>query len=289
MVVVPTRDDPTSPAQEQQIALLTALFKSYGDFPQDFHLPGPNYIVPDRGSTLIGVGIFFMLLAIFIASTRIFLRARLENLRLGTDDWTIIPSTVLAFVLTVLQIVGAQNGGLGRHVYDNTYAEIKTSLGIIYSSTLLYFFTVTCTKISLLLFVRRLTSGTAPLLRWILYGLMSFHVILLFIAVVVFGAECSPREAAWDLDVLVQKKQCINTTTAMIFFNIIFLFSDIIVMAMPIWIVWQLRLPRKSRLAIDGLFASGTFACICSIAKTAYYGKYYNSYDFTCKRSQFGR
>jgi hypothetical protein len=131
----PTRD--VIPADDfselLQLIDLKALFQSYSDFPPNFTQPytlNPHYVPPDRGSLVLGVAIAWLVLAIIVVSTRIYLRARWKGLRLGWDDWFIVPSLVLAFILTIVQVVCVKQGGLGRHVYDNFFGEIGVSLKV---------------------------------------------------------------------------------------------------------------------------------------------------------------
>lgn len=45
---------------------------------------------------------------------------------------------------------------------------------------------------------------------------------------------------------------------------------DFVILAIPIRLVWKLRLPVKQRVVVSGLFAIGSLACIASVCKAAY-------------------
>ena len=66
------------------------------------------------------------------------------------------------------------------------------------------------------------------------------------------------------------------------FANIANLLTDILILAMPIPIVWSLRLDRQKKFGVCGLFLLGGFVCVASIMRFYYLESVGKGVDPTC-------
>ncbi|KAF2804430.1 uncharacterized protein BDZ99DRAFT_481249 [Mytilinidion resinicola] len=73
---------------------------------------------------------------------------------------------------------------------------------------------------------------------------------------------CSLRKKAWNN--LVPGK-CLDNNTMIMITCIWNIASDIIILGLPARSVWKLRIPRKKRISIVLLFATGLLACITNV------------------------
>lgn len=65
----------------------------------------------------------------------------------------------------------------------------------------------------------------------------------------------------------------------MLVFGIINVINDFMVLALPIPIVWKLKLPIKQRIAVISILSISFLACIAGIIRVVYSERYIESYD----------
>lgn len=65
-----------------------------------------------------------MALVILITGTRLGLRFFRKDLKVGYDDFAIIPAALATVAYMAIAIASVVYGGAGKHVYDMTYEEL---------------------------------------------------------------------------------------------------------------------------------------------------------------------
>jgi hypothetical protein len=120
------------------------------------------------------------------------------------------------------------------------------------------------TKISILLFYRRLTSGTVS--NGFLYGVYS---AIAFVAAyfIVFSINlfvgCRPFYSFWkQVDIIWNSENqgnyhCIDEPANMTAAAIVSVIQDFIACGMPTILFWKLHLPRKQKIAMGAIFGVG--------------------------------
>ncbi|KAL9031243.1 MAG: hypothetical protein Q9196_000711 [Gyalolechia fulgens] len=138
-------------------------------------------------------------------------------------------------------------------------------------------------KLSILTFYRRLFPQQNTTARWRLC-----HVTLCIASVAlgiisIFGTafQCTPVEYLWDRT--IPGGRCINFAVFARFTNVANMLTDILILAMPIPIVWNLHLDRHKKIGVCGLFSLGGFVCIASIMRFYYLENYGEGRDVTCQ------
>ncbi len=66
-----------------------------------------------------------MVLVILITGTRLYLRFSRRDLRVGIDDYVIIPAALLTIAFLAIVMSEVTYGGAGKHLYDLTYKELN--------------------------------------------------------------------------------------------------------------------------------------------------------------------
>jgi hypothetical protein len=125
-----------------------------------------------------------------------------------------------------------------------------------------YIFVTHCTKISILLFYRRLSSGTfSAWFVWVIRA-MIVVVILSFIsleATLLFG--CRPFNAFWNqVDFgweAFHKYVCYDEGVSQYATIISGAFQDFVACLVPMILIKKLPLPRRQKVALFGLFSLG--------------------------------
>ncbi|KAF6229956.1 hypothetical protein HO133_004294 [Letharia lupina] len=187
------------------------------------------------------------------------------------DDYLIFLSLILALGLCAMLILCAHFGS-GRHIDELDIDTITKFLKVQWAFEFVYSITITTVKLSVLLFYHRMFPNSATTLKFKigLYGLAAVSVVLglgTFIAVVF---ECDLTTLYWDR---TSYGLCINMKAFLLSMAILNLFTDVLILILPISVVWELQIKKSQKVAISGMFLLGGFVCLSSIVRTCFVGK----------------
>ncbi len=93
-----------------------------------------------------------------------------------------------------------------------------------------------------------------------IWFVLIFYIAVLFVAVF----ACWPREKIWDP--LVPGK-CVNAPAVLITTSAINAATDLVILFLPIVSVWKLQMGSHKKWGVSAIFATGSFAVICSIMR----------------------
>jgi hypothetical protein len=142
-------------------------------------------------------------------------------------------------------------------------------------------------KISILCFYRRISGSLKTAF------VRSVQAMIIFCAVymVIFGCllifTCTPVigtvhlfDIGWRLK---HEVSCHDEGAIVVTCAIIGTVQDFIICSLPVFLVWNLKMPRRTKIALCGIFGVGLITCVCGILRT-----YYATYVYYCKwvRSQ---
>lgn len=107
-------------------------------------------------------------------------------------------------------------------------------------------------------------------------------VIATFLAFVIAGLfQCNPIAFAWDKSIL--GGQCFDVT-ALFYANAgLNIFQDVFIYILPMKLLWQVKIPRKQKIALVIVFAVGGFVCITGMLRLNSLKTASISKDPTCK------
>lgn len=71
---------------------------------------------------------------------------------------------------------------------------------------------------------------------------------------------------------------CYNEGAIIVACAVISTLQDLIICMLPIFLIWNLKITQRQRLALCGIFGVGLITCICGIMRT-----YYAIYIYYCK------
>ncbi|KAK1148344.1 hypothetical protein N8T08_010154 [Aspergillus melleus] len=155
-------------------------------------------------------------------------------------------------------------GAFGKHEDDVPQELLIRTLKLYFIAQILYKINIGLTKISILLLYLRLFIQ-----RWFFITCWTWIVIITaFTLSTVISSifQCTPVQYAFDKS-LPGHSSCINLTAfwyANAAFNI---FSDLVLVALPVPVISRLQLPPRLKLILCGIFAVGIFVCITSILR----------------------
>lgn len=251
------------------------------DWPQPNHT-NPETRGPGASYTLITV----LVLTIIVFTARMWARLIVARTA-GLDDLLISIAMVLVVGSTVASVLGIRRYGFQWHAWDQTAETKVTTRQITLSIEILYLAATTLIKISILCFYRRLASGA--LSKIFLYCVQSSIAIfalhgVIFSLVIIFSY--SPIEGFWHLfDIpwrLRNHLTSLDEGAIIVAVTVMGTIHDIIVCALPIILVWNLRMPRRQKVGLVFIFGAGVLCCLCGVMRT-YYAiyVYYYTYDIT--------
>jgi len=106
------------------------IFDPSKGFPSLVQRP-PNFHYTSRGPGIIASATVTIFLIITITGTRLCLRFFRRDLKVGYDDYLVIPAALLTIALLAIVISLVTYGGAGKHIYDLTYQEFNWLLKVI--------------------------------------------------------------------------------------------------------------------------------------------------------------
>ncbi|PWY82518.1 hypothetical protein BO83DRAFT_423337 [Aspergillus eucalypticola CBS 122712] len=187
-----------------------------------------------------------LLAAIVAIGARITAR-RISRVQLGPEDWTIF-AAVLGEITYGVIFAKAINNGQGRHII---FIKDLVSFSMGYVAAIVsYSYTVMVTKISILIFYRRLFRS-----RWLMAcsWIIGIIVVMYNLAVILIaGLQCIPLSDLWT-----GGSSCINTEPPFTGLAIINIFTDVAILTLPVKPVLSLRMPKAQKVQVLGIFLLG--------------------------------
>jgi len=247
-------------------------------------LLNPHYIPQDRGQMILAVAITMLVLTMITVVIRLVTRWKLVGGQkgIGWDDWLMIPAVMSLAAYTTGNILGVKHGGLGKHIYDSTMAEIIFLVKVTYILTVLYIMEAFFVKMSILIFYLRLTGRAYLGIRRTIIGMMVFVSVHTVAYVIGFSVVCGPS-VHWNSTVHFTGT-CPNQNVfrnSFIGVSSIHVITDFVILLLPIRIVWRLQVPLSRKFSLAALFGLGLVACIASIMRLVNTPKVSSDPDFT--------
>ncbi|GLA36924.1 hypothetical protein AnigIFM63309_003421 [Aspergillus niger] len=238
----------------------------------------PNFVnAPGSEYQIYSVSIGLCAAATLVLIVRLYTRAFiLKNLHL--DDACCVMGQLCAWIFAILSIINVKNG-YGVHIWD-LYLDQLTAFKKKYdlAEEDVYSLGVWFVKTSILLFYLRLSPEKR--FRQITYAIMAFVAAYSLTSILVFTLGCQPVAAMWDVSKSAGAK-CVDQFS-FVYANAAFnVFSDVIILILPIRLCWSLQVSWRQKTMLLMLFILGSFACIVSCVRIITMMPFIHSSDFT--------
>ncbi|KAK4222274.1 hypothetical protein QBC38DRAFT_513072 [Podospora fimiseda] len=198
---------------------------------------------------------------------RLWTRARIVR-SVGLADFMIILALITSAGMCAAMVYGRSETtetehGMGRHYYDiDMERHLPSMMKGFWFSLLFYILSLAFTKISICLLY--LTIFTLEWARKGAYAVLAIVVIHNTWATITTLTMCIPLHGVWDHS--FEDKWCqppnawwVNTGLTIV--------TDFLICILPIPIVGPLKLPRRQKIVVVGIFAIGFFICIVSLIR----------------------
>ncbi|PVI04147.1 hypothetical protein DM02DRAFT_640189 [Periconia macrospinosa] len=203
-----------------------------------------------RGRQAIVVTSAFNALALLVGLLRIYTRVFIVRY-FGVEDGFTAFVLICSVGLTVTIAIQAKYG-LGEHISQLSLPTIENSLKAFYASLIIYNLSLGLIKLSLLFQYKRIfPTKRFQIACWIVMGIVSAHATW-----AVFGSvfACFPVDAFW---LKTKEATCLNQR-AMWFTNAaINIFTDLVIIILPMPVVRSLNLEKRQKQALIAIFAIG--------------------------------
>ncbi|TLD37770.1 hypothetical protein E2P81_ATG03445 [Venturia nashicola] len=245
----------------------------------------PNYVNPEtRGWGIVVLVAVLLALTYVVVLLRLLARFVLAK-NAGIDDALIIFNMVPLTGLAVSLCLAFKLYGFDRHVWDSPIAVLINSRKITMALEALYLTSTATTKISILLFYRRLSAGTVSNgFIYSVYAAIAFVVVYYFIFMINLFIGCHPVEAFWlqANPFSSMKYQCLDEAANLIAAGVISVVQDLLACGMPMVLFWKLQIPVRQKFALGAIFGIGFFLCLCGALRIVTTAPiYYETYDMT--------
>ncbi|KAL2835487.1 hypothetical protein BJY01DRAFT_252611 [Aspergillus pseudoustus] len=217
-----------------------------------------------------------MAIATVFVCLRFWARTANKNV-LAYDDWSLLVSLAFAYGTGICCILGGRYG-IGKHIWVVEPDDVITSMRIIFAYVILYATTVPMVKLSVLLLYRRIFR-----LTWALYFCAFLSIGYMIAVTAGISLACVPTSYFWTqwVDPLNGGHCRINLYLFYLWNGVANLFTDVIILCLPMPIVWRLQMPRSQKWAISGIFLLGGFVCVATIVRIYTITKMKSSVDIT--------
>ncbi|ORY00952.1 hypothetical protein BCR34DRAFT_101650 [Clohesyomyces aquaticus] len=220
----------------------------------------------DRRSWFLGLNVAFLGLAYAAVGLRLVSRLKIGT-KVGLDDWLIC---VAALLLTghASCLFAAVVFGMGRHAI-----MIQNPKGFALASIVAQTFYNICTptiKLSILALYSRIFHRTQTWFTPTLYVTALFVLLTTFPQCFTYIFKCVPISSLWEDPRPRAKVYCINFQAVIVSFGIINILTDWWILALPIPVVMNLQMERRTKWSVCALFLLGGFVCGVSIIRLLY-------------------
>ncbi|KAG9697420.1 ribosomal protein L27, partial [Aureobasidium melanogenum] len=198
----------------------------------------------------------------------------------GFDDFVIMVSLFLSWVvlgLTVAMVVS----GFGSYVWSNPLDLHSTTAKLYLSWNVLYVFLIHVTKASILTqYLRIFPTRTMRRLTWLLFAALVPSVLWGVFASIFI---CNPVRKVWRP---MTPGKCLSTRTYWVSVTAVNIVLDFAVLALPMPVISRLKLPKKQKIGLVGVFLLGFFTCAVSVVRLVLVHNAYVRHDFTASSAE---
>ncbi|OQO13935.1 hypothetical protein B0A48_00810 [Cryoendolithus antarcticus] len=225
--------------------------------------PKPNYTNPSVQSVDLASWACALLgLTTFTCATRLWLRGFGRAGTFGLDDVFLIPSWLFGGMFTAICVVFTQRAYGNRNIWDIPPDHWEKVAQCLWFGELAFLISGCCTKVSVLLFYRRLVEGTyTKAWRYAVWLAIAFTVSYTLVFVIFLFTNCKPFDAYWKafnpIYATTQEYTCIDTKVINILAGVFASLSDLYAVALPCIITWNLDMPRPQKIGLNIIFSLG--------------------------------
>ncbi|KAF2008891.1 hypothetical protein BU24DRAFT_429151 [Aaosphaeria arxii CBS 175.79] len=291
----------TCPHDDQDISRCP-FFPSY--YPFQSHVPSlwaihAITLVDTRTMTAIPLSVnpkgraIIIVLGVFLALDFLFVLARywarhIKGRSLEFNDWAMFSALISVTALYFTEVAAVRNGGVGLHVMEivmqwGGMETVMTAGKLVLTADILWNVATLTIKMSILHLYISIFGLTSPKFCRLVWGVMGFCVISTIVFVVQILVLCRPLAFFWDKTIA---GKCGSLPLTYLIPGIIITVEDIVTFALPMQLLWNLRMKTGKKLGAIFIFGIGFGICLMSGVRLKYVIEL-DTQDFTASIWQF--
>ena len=201
------------------------------------------------------------------------------------DQLLLIPAFLGAVMWTTLVVLCCVRYGTDRHTWDVPLDEFENSaLYGAFLAEIAFLISTCCTKVSILLFYRRLTEGTYnKKWKWATIAAIVFTVVFCIGFGLVLCLQCRPTEAYWRslTFTYTDNYKCADTKILNPISGALSVVSDFYSVLLPMAMTRHFDIDRRKKIALNAVFSLGLLVVAAGAIRTWYLTKLGYDYDIT--------
>lgn len=205
---------------------------------------------PYRGHTALVTTAVLTSISGFIVVLRLFTRSLLVKY-IGREDWIIIAALACSFVYLGLTL-SEVHFGLGYHSYNLPREELRQQLKRLWLSFPFYNASLSLTRFSILFqYLRIFPNHSFRLACFIVMGVVGSFSIW---TIVSGFLHCNPISDFWTES---DSGYCLSFEGVWVFNSVMNIVTDLILLALPMYPLAQLQLPKLQKIGLMLMFSMG--------------------------------
>lgn len=215
------------------------------------------------------VNVVFMVLVPVALGLRMYSKISVFR-KLESDDVAAIIGTAgsLALSSVALHMLG---NGYGKHLWDGPFSTMiqrsENFIKELIACNILHSFSLSFAKTSIIILYNRIFDAH-PWFRRTMWCTLSICWTMFVLTIFISVFQCNPIDGAWSFRVMyLGRSSCVDMKAYLYASNAVNIFTDGVVVVLPIVPIMKLRLPRRKKVAVCLLFLVGGFSCASSIVR----------------------
>ncbi|QDS73569.1 hypothetical protein FKW77_001161 [Venturia effusa] len=246
-----------------------------------------NHLNPSetRGWGLVTLVVVLSLITLVTVVARIWARTKIQH-NAGVDDVIIVATMASPIMNTTAKI---KSNEYIRRFRQQAWLLLLLLITMLISAT--YVVSTSLTKISILLFYKRLSEGAVSKgFRFAVRLCIGFVVAYMVTFLATLFLTCRPINSYWNQVSIPWARsheegvdyRCFDEAADILAASAVSIVQDFIVCGLPTLLFWKLQLPRRQKLALGAIFGVGFFLCITGILRIIYITNiFFHTYDVT--------
>ena len=187
-------------------------------------------------------------------------------------------------MFTTLIILDCNHYGVDRHLWDVPIEKFEGLALMAWTSELAFLVSTCCTKVSVLLFYRRLVRGTYnKIWRWMTVGAIYLTIGYGLGFIIALVLNCRPTNAYWKSLSLTYTGEytCTDTRILNPISGALSVLSDFYAVVLPMGMLHNFDIDRRKKIALYSVFSLGLLVVAMGSVRTYYLSELGYNYDIT--------
>ncbi|RKU48546.1 hypothetical protein DL546_007390 [Coniochaeta pulveracea] len=206
--------------------------------------------------------IIIMVLSITTYLLRLYCRKKTGQ-DLGCDDYLMGIGLLISLEPCICEILLVYNG-LGHHIWNVPKEQAARFAKISFALQRANQISLCCIKVSIVMFYLRIFGGTRQFRR-AAYAVIGYTVAWAISTWIVNLTVCTP--IAYYYDRTIPGGTCRNQAISGSINGGLSLLGDVLVLALPMPVIWNLKVNFRRKVGIICIFLLGVFVCVASIVR----------------------